>query len=195
MRALRKGTYRAVPGEFYGTPKEVWGFRSPPRKAAPESIAREFLGANTKLLGTDASLEGLRHAKTIESLAAHHVIFQQVHHGMRVHRAYVTTHLDRRGRVYMTKNRSVPAVLLPSESAFRVSLDDVIARARKALPRPARRAVTQDVERLWFPSRARLEPAWKVRLIRTVPREEWIVYINARTGGLLSRFLALSRIP
>ncbi len=188
MRALRKGSYRTVPGEFYGTPKEVWGFRSAARKARPESIAREFLDANAKLLGIRAELDGLRHARTIHSLGARHVIFQQIHHGMRVHRAYVTTHLDERGRVYLTKNRAVPETLLPSESAFRVSLDDVIARARRALPDRTRPAVTQDVERLWYPRRDRLEPAWKVRLERTGPREEWIVYINARTGGLLSKY-------
>lgn len=187
MRALRKGTYRTVAGEFYGTPKEVWGFRSSARKGRPDALARDFLVANYRLLGIDAGFEGVRHTKTIESVGARHVIFQQIHHGLRVHRAYVTAHLDRRGRVYLLKNRAVPAALLPSESEFRVSLDDVIARARRALPRPSRRAVTQDVERLWFPQAERLEAAWKVRLVRTRPREEWIVYINARTGGLLSR--------
>ncbi|MCI0432039.1 MAG: M4 family metallopeptidase [Gemmatimonadetes bacterium] len=192
MRKLHKGTYRTVPGEFYGTPKEVWGFRSPARRNRPEAVAREFLGANTTLFGLDTRLEGLRLAKTIHSVGADHVILQQIHRGLRVHRAYVTTHIDLAGRVYLAKNRAVPVDLLPDESAFRVPLDDVLARARRSLPKPKRRAVTQDVERLWYPREHRLEPAWKVRLIRTRPREEWIVYVNARTGGLISRYDNLS---
>jgi hypothetical protein len=45
-----------------------------------------------------------------------------------------------------------------------------------------------DSESLWFPAKLRLVPAFKVRLRRTRPREEWIVYVNARTGGVLSRY-------
>jgi hypothetical protein len=28
MQKLGKGSYQTVPGEYYGTPKEIWGFRT-----------------------------------------------------------------------------------------------------------------------------------------------------------------------
>ena len=39
MRALADGSYRIVPGEHYGTPKEVWGFRSLGRTRTLDSHA------------------------------------------------------------------------------------------------------------------------------------------------------------
>ena len=59
MRALKKGTVQVVPGEYYGTPKELWGFRTAAQKARPERIAKEFLTANAPMLGIDSDLGGL----------------------------------------------------------------------------------------------------------------------------------------
>ena len=47
------------------------------------------------------------------SLGANHVIFQQVHVGRRVHRAYVTVHVGSDGRVFLAKNRAMPGKMLP----------------------------------------------------------------------------------
>ncbi|MEZ4416744.1 MAG: M36 family metallopeptidase [Gemmatimonadota bacterium] len=187
MRALRPGTYQVVPGEYYGTPKEVWGFLAPARAGRPELIAFEFLTANRDLLGIETRLGGLRFTRSIESLGARHVILQQLHEGLRVHRAYVTVHMDLRGRVYLAKNRAVPGVHLPPRTGFRLGESECVTRARRRLPRPGRRATVLDTEAMWYPYRDRLEPTWKVRIARTRPREEWIVYVNARTGGVLSK--------
>jgi hypothetical protein len=193
-RPLRRGSYRVVPGEFYGTPKEVWGFRTPAREGSARAIARRFLRANAKLLGLDPELRGLAPARAlggrgaIESLGARHVIFQQRHLDLRIHRAYVTVHLDARCRVYLAKNRAVPARMLPRAAEFEISEAEATRRARRALPDRARRASVQDRERLWFPRGAKLVPAWRVRLERNRPREEWIVFVNATTGGILSRW-------
>jgi hypothetical protein len=103
--------------------------------------------------------------------------------------------MDRRGRVYLAKNRAVPAELLPEEPKRWIPLADAVGRARRALPQRARAVALLDHERLWFPHRERLLPAWRLRLVRRRPREEWIVFVNARTGGVLSRWdnVALAR--
>jgi hypothetical protein len=187
MRALEKKSYRAVPAEFYGTPKELWGFRSKGR-GRPIEIARRFLAANSRLLGLTKDLSGLRQQKIIYSLGASHVIFQQIHMARRVHRGFVTAHVGNDGGVYLVKNRAVPADLLPAQESFRLSLEELIRRARRSLPKSVRRAEAQDIERLWFPEEERLLPAARVRLARRRPAEEWIVYVNAATGGILSRY-------
>jgi len=187
MRGLKKGAYKTVPGEYYGTPKELWGFRSPRGVGRPADIAQDFLRANAKLLGLgDASDLGLQ--KVIPSLGAQHVIFQQILFGRRVHRAYVTVHIDNDGRVYLTKNRAVPGEFLPLKAEFRLAEEELIRRARRALTRSRRRVRVQDLEEMWFPKGARLIPVCRVRLERSRPVEEWIVYVNAKTGGILSSY-------
>jgi hypothetical protein len=95
----------------------------------------------------------------------------------------VTVHVDRRGRVFHAKSRAVPPRLLEREPDFRVSRSSAVQRARRALGRADRPAAVQRTERLWFPREAEIVEAWRVRLARRGPREEWIVYVNARTGG------------
>jgi Zn-dependent metalloprotease len=190
MKPLRKGSFKVVPGEWYGTPKEVWGFRSAKCEGKPATMAREFLHANRELFKLEPDLSDLsKKPRVIESLGAHHVIFQQRHLGLRVHRAYVTVHIGRDRRVYLVKCRATPEDLLPERADFRKDKDFARRRALKAIRSTARSArVVGSVERLWFPQQDRLCEAWRVRLHRQRPRQEWIVYINGRTGGVLSRY-------
>ncbi len=43
-------------------------------------------------------------------------------------------------------------------------------------------------EKRWFPVNDTIRPAYRVRVHREAPREEWIVYVNAATGGVLSKY-------
>lgn len=187
MRGLRRGSYKTVPGEFYGTPKELWGFRSPRSRGRPADIAERFLLANAELLGLADDISGLELQKVIPSLGAHHVIFQQIHFDRRVHRAYVTVHVGNDDRVYLTKNRAMPRELLPIKAEFRLAEEELVRRARCCLRHSRRRVRVQDLEEMWFPRRARLLPVCRVRLERRRPFEEWIVYVNAKTGTVLSK--------
>jgi hypothetical protein len=194
MKALRKGQFKRVTGDFYGTPKELWGFRTPRTAAPAETIARRFLNANDALLRVPSGRRELQMQKKIRSLGATHAIFQQLHHGFRVHRAYVTVHIANDGSVYMAKNRAMPRDMLPPEQDFKLPKEDAIGKARKRLPKPGRAIQVLETEAIWFPDDDRLHPAWKVRIARTRPQEEWIVYVNAKTGGILSRYDNLSQV-
>ena len=105
-----------------------------------------------------------------------------------IHRAYVTVHVSNGGQVYMVKNRAVPQPLLPKKADFRLTDREAARRAKRALPNPRRPARMLKAEQRWFPKQDRLIPSWRIRLARHDPREEWIVYINARSGGLLRRY-------
>lgn len=192
---LKRGSYKAVHGEFYGTPKEVWGFRSAAASANPAAVARAFLEANSALFDFEPGLSGLVVRRVIRSLGASHVILNQVHDRHRVHRGYVTVHMDLEGRVFLAKNRAVPAHLMPGKFEKRLTRSAVVQRARAALPRRQRQATLREVEQLWFPRKAKLVAAWKLRLARANPREEWIIYVNALTGGILKRYDNLAEAP
>jgi hypothetical protein len=51
------------------------------------------------------------------------------------------------------------------------------------------------MELLWFPRADKLVPAWKVRLTREAPRQEWIVYLSAYNGAILNRYDNLAEAP
>jgi hypothetical protein len=197
MKRLRKGEYRAVSGRYYGTPKEVWGFRSDPVRGRPETVARRFLAANARLFGLRSDLSGLlqRPARTLESRGATHVIFQQSHRNLRMHRAYVTVHIDRHGSVYLTKNRAMPNSLLPKRVPAARSAASAIEHAFRETELGKREAERiGDVEKLWFPRGDALRLAHKVRLATSSPREEWIIYIDAQNGRVLNRYDNLASV-
>jgi hypothetical protein len=50
-KKLKRRQYKQVAGEFYGTPKEVWGFQTSADSRSAEDVARAFLKANTDLFG------------------------------------------------------------------------------------------------------------------------------------------------
>src|SRR6476646_8335699 len=129
-KRLRKGQYQAMPGKYYGTPKEIYGFRTRASRQSVKTVAIGFLDVNRALFELDDDLSNLQLRKVIRSLGAEHVILSQFHLGVRVHRAYVTVHLDRERRVYLSKNRSVPARLLPASFDSRISRDDAVVAAR-----------------------------------------------------------------
>ena len=185
---LKRGGYKTIPGRYYHTPKEIWNFRTPGRPGSPESIARDFVVANAALFRLEEGVSELAVQRVIRSLGATHVIFRQIHDGFRVHRGYVTVHMDRAGRVYLSKNRSVPPHLLPGRFDKNIGRDEAVRRARRSLPKRDRLSDARETERLWFPREDELVPAWKVRLIRTSPREEWIVYLSALNGAILNKY-------
>jgi Zn-dependent metalloprotease len=113
--------------------------------------------------------------KVISSLGGYHVIFNQVHDGLRVHRGYVTVHIDRAGRVFLSKNRAVPARLLPDTFISPLTRDKALSKARRSLPKRGGPGRLRETETLWFPRKDKLEPAWKFRITRDEPKQEWII--------------------
>ena len=185
---LKRGRYKAIAGEHYHTPKEIWNFRTPARVGSPEAIARDFVVANAALFKLEEGVSELAVQRVIRSLGATHVIFRQIHDRHRVHRGYVTVHMDRSGRVYLAKNRSVPPHLLPGKFEQDIPRDEAVRRARRSLLKRDRASDVRETERLWFPREDELVPAWKVRLTRMSPREEWIVYLSAVNGAILNKY-------
>ena len=188
MEILRR--FRTVPGTAYGTPKEVWGFRTRPRRGKPELIAHRFLKANEKLL----ALEGirLRRTRTIESLCAHHIIHQQRLKRIPIYRAYVTVHLGCNGHVYLVKNRAVPRELLEPAAKFKVTQDVARKKALRSATKKPKFARIVSCEKMWFPLKSKLRPSFRVRINCRKPRQDWVIFIDGETGMILRKYDNLS---
>ncbi len=179
-------TFKVVPGTQYGTPKEVWGFRTKSRRGRPEIIAHEFLKANVDLLALKALR--LRRTRVIESLGAHHIIHQQRLRGVPIHRAYVTVHLARGGRVYLVKNRAVPHELLRPAADFKIAKATARQRALRSVTKKPGQARVAAAERMWFPLKSILRPAYRVRVRQLKPRADWLIFVDGETGRTLRKY-------
>lgn len=192
MQPLREKSYKVIPGDQYGTPKEVWGFRAPAGSGSPQQVARRFLRANAALLGLAGIDRDVKLDRVVESLGARHVILQQQHRRIPIYRAYVTVHIGRDRRVYLVKNRAVPKAFLAERGRFKLGAEAARRRALRAIAAKHREIRPLGTEKRWFPRGHEILPAYRVWFHRARPREEWIIYVNAQTGGILSRYDNLS---
>ena len=179
-------TFKVVPGTQYGSPKEIWGFHTKPRKGRPEVVAHDFIEANVDLL----ELNGIRLRRTrmIESLGAYHIIHQQRLQRVPIHRAYVTVHLNRAGRVYLCKNRAVPRDLAVPAADFKIEKSSARRRALRSVTKKEGQAKVLKAEPMWFPVRSKLRPAYRVRVQRRKPRADWLIFVDGETGRILRKY-------
>ena len=190
-KRLKVRAYREVAGRYYGTPKELWNFTLPPQKGSPEAVAKAALRANSKLLGIDPELRDLPVRAVRQTVGGSHVIFGQKYARIPIHRAYVTVHMARANEVYLIKNRAVPASLLPAlptaliseEAAWRIAVRSAKGAGAKLLA----------AETMWFPVKDQLRYAYKFRVQRRTPAEEWIIFVDAINGRVLSKYDNLAR--
>jgi hypothetical protein len=189
---LRIKRFREIPGTNYGTPKEVWGFVVAAGRGAPEKLALAALQANADLLGLEKL--PLRRRRVIPSRGAWHIIFDQQHLGHRIHRAYVTVHMNRDHEIYLIKNRAVPLAMLPESATQKVTTARAREVARRSVERGGRQATLLDHERLWFPIQGALRLAHKFRFRVRHPPHEWLIYVDAITGVILSKYDNLANV-
>ena len=192
MNKLDRRRFNVVPGRFYDTPKELWGFVSDPGEGSPLHIARAFLEANAGTLGIDATAlldQRAGRPRIVHGLGATHVILQQRWKRRRIHRAYVTVHIGERDRrVYLVKSRAVPRDVLDLAPDGRVSQTRAVTTALRHVRRRGQLRVVGAPELLWFPAKRLVHAAWRVRVHRTAPRAEYLVYVNAETGAVMQAY-------
>ena len=190
MKPLNQKNLRTVPGRQYGSPKEVWGFRTKPKRGRPEHLALEFLKVNEDLLALNGIR--LRRARIIESLGARHVISQQRMNQLPIHRAYVTVHMDRQNRIYLVKNRAVPRELLEPSDEFKIGSREARRIALRSITKKKNAARVIKVEPMWFPLKSKLRPAYRVQVLFLKPRADWLVFVDGETGLILRKYDNLS---
>jgi hypothetical protein len=183
-----------VVGSWYGTPKEIWGFRRRVPGAEPVAVAKGFLKANAKLLGLTGTLGSLSNRADrpfIRSLGATHVLFQQQFRDVPIHRAWVTVHIGPGNEVYLAKNRALPKGFLP-DRAHRFKIDDKraarVARREVGVTTKTGEVLDDRTRKRWWPTAGDLRPAFRVRVRRNRPREDWIVYVDAKDESILSSY-------
>jgi hypothetical protein len=184
--------YKLIPGTQYDTPKEIWGFRTSPRRASPPVLAERFISANEELFGTKGV--PLRPVREIESLGAHHVIFQQRFRRLPILRAYLTVHLGKDGGIYLAKNRAVPREFLEADGEFKISDSAARKKALHSVTSSLKNVAVCKTEPMWFPVRSKLRPAYRVQIQKRKPAADWLVFVDGETGRVLRKYDNLAEI-
>lgn len=195
MHRLSPRSLKIVPGRYYDTPKELWGFQSERGVGSAERIAHAFLEANHEILGIELGPLSHKRPRVLHGLGAEHVIFQQRWKRHRVHRGYVTVHIGLKDRrVYLVKSRAAPRDVLEKALEGGVTERQAIRTALARRRGRGQNSVVGRSELMWFPAKRLLHPAWRVRVHRTKPRAEFIVYVSAETGAVMQSYDNLAAV-
>jgi Zn-dependent metalloprotease len=179
-------------------PKKVSGFETRPMQGTPKQIATQFMKENLKTLKISAPLRDLRYEKTTESLGASAVLFQQHFQGTPIHGAWFAVHINKRNRVFLVKNDTVPVGKL--EAKLGKSKTGVLPAA--AVDRIIRGKIKEHgvlstaikKENMIYALKGNLRRVWKVKFGTQKPAASWILFIDKTTGHIIEERNVLRKV-
>ena len=187
MKPLAASAFKAIPGKSYATPKELWGFRSERGRGTPRSIAWHPRGqprAPRHHLRPRSPRPAPRDPRPRRGSRHLPADLAPPPHSPRLrHRA----HRPRSARLPREEPRGARRHPAPDPRAHAPPAPRGAPRPRRGRPRPGQRARGGAAGAPVVPSRRLLHPAWRVRVHRSQPRAEVIVYVHAITGRIISR--------
>ena len=179
-------------------PKKVYDFETEPKKGTPRRIAEIFLKENLKSLKISASVEDLRYERTINSLGAKTVLFQQFFKNTPIHGAWFAVHMDKQNKIFMVKNDLVPVPKLKKEldkvkgTFLPVSkIDAIVKKKIKEYGVLNSRIKKED---MIYTLRGFVKRVWKVKFITRNPAASWILFIDRTSGDIIDERNVLKEI-
>lgn len=170
-------------------PKKVSGFESKLLKGDPNKIAKEFLKENLQSLKISDSISNLKFEKTIKSLSGSTILFQQYFRGTPIHGAWVAVHINKKNRVFMVKNDTVPVnklkqkISMPKAGFISSTKVDSLIKSKVKKLGVLDTAVKK--ENMIYPLKGDLKPVWKIKFGTKKPAASWILFIDRTTGQII----------
>lgn len=196
MLDLKKCTVRWDKENYI--PKKVSGFETPPFKGSPKVIAKKFLKENLDVLKISASMKDLAFEKTVESIGASTVLFQQHFQGRPIHGAWVAVHVDKRKRVFMVKNDTVPAQKLkrqlPKAKNIFLSSKKIDATIRKKARKFGDVNTAIKKESMLYVLKGHVKHVWKVKFGTNKPAGSWILFVDKTNGEIIEERNMLKKV-
>ena len=123
---------------------------------------------------------------TVEGIAVRHVRYQQTVNGIPVEGAFVTEHVDKQtdATLYWT-NRSVTVPAQLPDAVPAIAMVDAVSSARAAAGVQVSRG-DATTELVYLPEDGRLRLAWKVLVPALEPLGDWLVFLDALDGSVIS---------
>ncbi len=179
-------------------PRKVHDFLSKPLKGDPGKIAKEFLKENLQSLKISDCINDLEYEKTVMSLGGLTILFQQRYKGTPIHGAWVAVHINKKNRVFMIKNGTVPVdklkqrISLPKKGFISLTmLDSIIKKKVKEL---GVLDTSVKKENMIYTLKGDLRPVWKIKFGTKKPAASWIIFIDKTNGEIISEQNILKKI-
>ncbi len=174
-------------------PKKVSDFAAGPYSGAPREIAGAFLRENLEVLKISAPPDSLNFDKTVESLGSTTVLFQQYFEGTPVHGAWVAVHIDRKNRVFMVKNDTVPVPKLKEKIKEKTSRAKADILPEEEIDRIIQKKIKEygvldseiKKESMIYALKDQIRPVWKVKFGTKNPAGSWILFIDKTNGHVV----------
>jgi len=161
-----------------------------PGHGTPRKIAQDFLHENKDVLKISAPLSDLRYERTVESLAGFTVLFQQYYENMPINGAWVAVHIDKKNRIFMVKNDTVPMERIEEAFPRRIPADTLDEAVETVIADTIREYGELDSdlfrEEMIYAKQGHIRAVWKVKFSTKYPRKgSWILFFDRNTGSLL----------
>ena len=169
-------------------PKKIYGFETASSKGTPRQIAEKFLKENAGPLKITAPLKDLKYERTSESLVSATVLFQQYFEKTPIHGAWVAVHVDKKGKIFMVKNDTVPVKNLEAKIKRKMAVPMPHAKIDRIIKsRIKELGILNTVimkESMIYTQRGNFRQAWKVKFGTKQPAASWILFIDAASGNI-----------
>ncbi len=161
-----------------------------PGHGTPRKIAQDFLHENKDVLKISAPLSDLRYERTVESLAGFTVLFQQYYENMPINGAWVAVHIDKKNRIFMVKNDTVPMERIEEAFPRRIPADTLDEAVETVIADTISEYGELDSdlfrEEMIYAKQGHIRAVWKVKFSTKYPRKgSWILFFDRNTGSLL----------
>jgi subtilisin-like proprotein convertase family protein len=154
--------------------------------ARPETLARAFLASRASEFGLPSDLTNLVLIEERSSLLGQHLRFQQQMAGLPVDRSQIIVSLLKNGSIYQVYNTTTPEPIAFLHETPRLTLDQAYDLAwthlgvrGRLFEKPQARLVYRVNDRQW-------QTAWRLELSTSEPYGAWVVYVDAKSGAILS---------
>ncbi len=168
-----------------GTPASIYFGKTKPYSGDPEQAARTFLEENSALTKMKSDLSNLKLSRII----AHHnisdVTFQETYSGIPVEGAEYQVHVLSDGCVDMTNGKYYPSVTAPT--TVQVDGEASLTIAKNDIGKDAVVSGSPSKILVVLPDSGRFLLAWEVSIATKNPYGDWIYFVDACSGKIISR--------
>ncbi|MGI0014524.1 MAG: M36 family metallopeptidase, partial [Nitrososphaera sp.] len=170
-----------------GTPASVLGLPIEISQASPQEVARQFLLQHRVMFKMKEGLSDLDVKKVEERLRATHVVFQQSFQDIPVEGAVYAVHMTKDKKIYLANGEYFDDLQVSSLTPA-ITLTAAIDVAQNDL---GATLILRDIptgELVILPYGPEFRLSWKVTIRAKEPSGEWLYFISAADGSILTGY-------
>ncbi|MBX2990546.1 MAG: choice-of-anchor D domain-containing protein [Bacteroidetes bacterium] len=180
-QAAGAGVYADAPP----APMTLSNLKVGPLSGTPETMAREFLRSQSQRFNMKSDLSDLTVSLVQESPAGYHVRFNQNYDGIPVYQSDVVVSIDRKNYVEFFASNYKPGISVPTVSAA-MSGNAAIQSASTHLGVRGELHGPQTSQLMVKMEKGTAKLAYRIVLPAFEPRGDWEVFVDARSGEVIS---------